>query len=123
MLQFVGMLLIPLNTKILIDVNNINNVVKINSTATTKPPYNKGAGFDHKFPIDEVENITELLKIQRNIEKLILLKDLQNENIDNLKKNQQISDTMYDNDEFKESIKKIDMFKGGLMTDWNFDFE
>lgn len=74
-------------------------------------------GYDQRYKIFYIDNEFELLKIKRNFKYKSILSYLKNENNTLHSK----YNLLEENDLINETLKS-DIFKGGLLDDWNYNF-
>lgn len=75
------------------------------------------SGFDERFPLINNENKNDLIKCIENYEKKKLLLLLELPNISLLEKLERINKFNKDNLQYSNNI-----FNGGLLKDWDFEF-
>jgi len=114
------------NVKTSKNINNINNINSINFLYLKK----KTSGCDERY--DKTTNYTSLIDFRIQYSKKLslfyLLKILENKNISNnnkvdfIQNNLFLNDLYFDSNKNKTSFYSYNIYSGGLLNDWDFDF-
>jgi hypothetical protein len=93
--------------------NNLSNLIENSNTLNKIKNSYKYNGFDHRNLTNENEDKKKLYKIHKHFENKKLLDILQNENVSLVTKLVLLQDNR---------IKASNVFAGGLMKDFDFEF-